>query len=346
MRLAKGSMDSATADKYYGKANICKNKLIELCDNNSDVLRLDKARISLRGVLSVDNVGKISVKPASVRNYNNNLSSGIGKAHYDTVHDIIDKCTDTEVASMWSTYENEIKYGGKPEEGEGAHARGKSIYIDMDIASKGSRIDKPYQVVFHEGAHVIDKISRNKIHTTGIFASHFSGAYKDGLFPQTIKDEVMAWVNRYDAEIKKAFKEHAGDVEWFYNNKYIRKFDYDNYKAGWDRAEDIIPKYKKELAYNAVEKELLKYDPLDVADLCDMVEGATSAKISCVAGHGKKYWADRTISGISDGLATEAFAEMTDSTMANSKSLELIKKHLPKSYDLYKEMVKEILDNG
>lgn len=60
MRLAKGCMDSDTADKYYGKANICKNKLIELCDNNSDVLRLDKARISLRGVLSVDNVGKIS----------------------------------------------------------------------------------------------------------------------------------------------------------------------------------------------------------------------------------------------------------------------------------------------
>ncbi len=63
MRLAKGSMDSDTADKYYGKANICKNKLIELCDNNSDVLRLDKARISLRGVLSVDNVGRLSIKP-------------------------------------------------------------------------------------------------------------------------------------------------------------------------------------------------------------------------------------------------------------------------------------------
>ena len=284
--------------------------------------------------------------PASVRNYNNNLSSGIGKAHYDTVHDIIDKCTDTEVASMWSTYENEIKYGGKPEEGKGAYARGKSIYIDMDIASKGSRIDKPYQVVFHEGAHVIDKVSRNKIHTTGIFASHFSGAYKDGLFPQTIKDEVMAWVNRYDAEIKKAFKKHAGDVEWFRSKGYISGWQYDYYKAGHLSASDVIPKYRKSMAYSAVEKELLNYDPLDVADLCDMVEGATSAKISVVAGHGKKYWADRTISGISDGLATEAFAEMTDSTMANSKSLELIKKHLPKSYDLYKEMVKEILNNG
>lgn len=67
MRLAKGSMDSDTADKYYGKANICKNKLIELCDNNSDVLRLDKARISLRGVLSVDNVGRLSITPQAIK---------------------------------------------------------------------------------------------------------------------------------------------------------------------------------------------------------------------------------------------------------------------------------------
>ena len=76
MRLAKGSMDSATADKYYGKANICKNKLIELCDNNSDVLRLDKARISLRGVLSVDNVGRLSITPQAIKDLkiNNNLT--------------------------------------------------------------------------------------------------------------------------------------------------------------------------------------------------------------------------------------------------------------------------------
>ena len=67
MRLAKGSMDSDTADKYYGKANICKNKLIELCDNNSDVLRLDKARISLRGVLSVDNMGRLSITPQAIK---------------------------------------------------------------------------------------------------------------------------------------------------------------------------------------------------------------------------------------------------------------------------------------
>ena len=209
--------------------------------------------------------------------------------------------------------------------------------------AKGRSIDKPYQVLFHECGHTIDSMSRDKLKTSGVFARHFSGAYKDGLFPQTIKDEVQEWVKRHEVSLKAAFKEHAGDVEWFRQQGYISDWMYKSYKDGIYTASDVIPKYRKSMAYSAVAKELRAYDAMAVADLCDMVEGATGAKISCVAGHGKKYWADRTIGGICDGLATEAFAEMTDSTMANKESLALIKKHLPRSYELYKEMVKEIL---
>ena len=89
MRLAKGCMDSDTADKYYGKANICKNKLIELCDNNSDVLRLDKARISLRGVLSVDNVGRLSITPQVIK------ESEI--SHTDTYNSIMNKINNYKI---------------------------------------------------------------------------------------------------------------------------------------------------------------------------------------------------------------------------------------------------------
>ena len=89
MRLAKGCMDSDTADKYYGKANICKNKLIELCDNNSDVLMLDKARISLRGVLSVDNVGRLSITPQAIK------ESEI--SHTDTYNSIMNKINNYKI---------------------------------------------------------------------------------------------------------------------------------------------------------------------------------------------------------------------------------------------------------
>ena len=316
------------------------------------MLRLDKARLSLRGILSVDNAGRLSIPPMTnnnanmghIRNYNNELSTKLGKEHFDKMHDIIEKCEDKELVKLWRAYEDSIKVGSTTK--CGAYAMGDTIYLHIDNVAKGGSIDRPYQVLFHECGHTIDTMARNKLNTTGVFARHFSGAYKDGLFPQTIKDEVQDWVKKYEVELKQAFKDHAGDVEWFRKQGYISDWRYDYYKDGYLSAKDVIPKYSKSMAYSAVTKELRGYDTIDVADLCDIVEGATNAKISCVAGHGAKYWKDRTIGGISDGLATEAFAEMTDSTFANKGSLELIKKHLPKSYELYKEMVKEILKNG
>ncbi len=65
MRLGNGCLDQTNAQKYFGRALQYKNRLIELCDNNPDVLRLDKARLSLRGILSVDNVGKLSIMPSA-----------------------------------------------------------------------------------------------------------------------------------------------------------------------------------------------------------------------------------------------------------------------------------------
>ena len=348
MRLGNGCLDQDSSKIYFERARQYKIKLIDLCDNNSDVLRLDKARLSLRGVLSVDNAGKITMpsnkNTGHIRNYNNELSSKYGKTHFDKMHDIIDKCNDSDVVGMWRLYEDSMKVGSTPS--SGAYASGRTIYLNIDNVAKGDSISRPYQVLFHEAGHTIDSMARNNLNTSGVFARHFSGAYKDGLFPKTIKEEVQDWVKRYELELKKSFKEHKGDVEWFYKQGYISDWRYDYYKNGHLSASDVIPKYRKSMAYSKVEKELRGYDKLDVADLCDIVEGATNGKISCVAGHGKKYWTDRTIGGISDGLATESFAEMTDSTMANSESLKLIKKHLPKSYELYKEMVKEIIKHG
>ena len=71
MRLGNGCLDQANADKYFARASQYKKKLIELCDNNADVLRYDKARMSLRGVLSVDNAGRLSIKPKTSVRANN-----------------------------------------------------------------------------------------------------------------------------------------------------------------------------------------------------------------------------------------------------------------------------------
>lgn len=70
MRMGNGCLDQQNAKMYFDRASQYKNKLIELCENNSDVLRLDKARLSLRSVLSVDNTGRLSIKPTTNKNAN------------------------------------------------------------------------------------------------------------------------------------------------------------------------------------------------------------------------------------------------------------------------------------
>lgn len=70
MRLGNGSLDQDNANMYFDRARQCKDKLFDLCDKNKDILRLDKQRLSLRGILSVDNKGKITIPGKHSEPYN------------------------------------------------------------------------------------------------------------------------------------------------------------------------------------------------------------------------------------------------------------------------------------
>ena len=314
-RLENGSLDTDNIAKYAEKRRQWTNEYNRLIANNADVLRADPARLKLYGINSKDlkPAIKATAKAGSIRNYSGELAKGFGNTHYDALHDIIDKSNNANLKAVWDKYENELMVGDAHKKG-GAYAMGKSLYLDIDKCAKGNSFDKPYQVVFHEAGHGIDSACRKLANESGVFASHFSGAYKGGVFPQTIKDEVMELVNAYDKQLKQEYKARG-------------------------------EKYYKVYAYKALENEIRAYSSYARADLSDILEGATGGKVQCGYGHGTKYWKDRTIGGISDGLATEAFAEMTDSTMANPESLELIKKYLPKSYNIYEKML-EVMLNG
>ena len=342
-RLEAGSLDADNVTKYAEKKQQWIGKYNKLIAENPDVLRADPARLRLYGITATNL--KPATKAVSIRNHAGELAKGLGKAHYDNIHDIIDKCSNTKLVSLWDKVEDEIRVGDAHRKG-GAYAMGKSIYLDIDKYAKGNSFDKPYQVLFHEAGHVIDSACRKYANVSGVFASHFSGAYKGGLFPKTIKEEAEDLVKALDKKLKQAFKDHAGDVEWFYKQGHISASLYDMYKRGIYGADSVIPKYRKAYAYSALQREIKAYNnPYAIADLSDILEGATGAKVQCGYGHGAKYWKDRTIGGIADGLATEAFAEMTDSTFANPESLDLIKKYLPRSYKIYEEML-EVLVNG
>ena len=314
-RLENGSIDADNIAKYADKRKQWTNEYNKLIANNTDILRAEPARLKLYGITTNDlkPAIKATKKAGSIRNYSGELARGFGSTHYDALHDIIDKSSNTNLRAVWDKYENELRVGDAHKKG-GAYAMGRSLYLDIDKCAKGNSFDRPYQVVFHEAGHGIDSACRTLASQSGVFASHFSGAYKGGLFPQTIKDEVQELVSAYDKKLKAEYKAR-GET------------------------------YRKAYAYKALENEIRAYNSYARADLSDILEGATGAKVQCGYGHGAKYWKDRTIGGISDGLATEAFAEMTDSTFANPESLELIKKYLPKSYKVYEEML-EVIING
>ena len=314
-RLENGSLDADNIAKYAEKRRQWTNEYNRLIANNADVLRADPARLKLYGINTNELKTAMEAvrKAGSIRNYSGELAKGFGNTHYDALHDIIDKSSNANLKAVWDKYENDLMVGDAHEEG-GAYAAGRALYLDIDNCAKGDSFSKPYQIVFHEAGHGIDSVCRKLVNESGVFANHFSGAYKGGLFPQTIKDEVMELVSAYDKQLKQEYKARG-------------------------------EKYYKVYAYKALEKEIRAYNSYARADLSDILEGATNGKVQCGYGHGKKYWQDMTIGGISAGLATEAFAEMTDSTMTNPESLELIKKYLPKSYKIYEKML-EVMLNG
>lgn len=277
-------------------------------------------------------------------NHDCEIAKKFSAEHYDAMHELVTNSSNQKLSAVWKKYESDIKVGDANYKGH-EHCMGDTIYLNGARDAKGNSWQAPYQVSFHEAGHAIDSLARKSVtDNTSIFARHYSAAYKNGLFPQTIKDEVDAIVKAKDKELKAAFKEHAGDVEWFKSKGFIDDWYYKMYKQGAYSAESIIPKYRKSYAYSAVQKEIkASGSMLAIADLSDIVEGATGAKIQCGFGHGAKYWKDRTWGGVSDGLATEAFAEMIDSTFACPESLETIQKWLPKSYDVFLEMIENLL---
>ena len=263
--------------------------------------------------------------------YDCEVAKKFGKDHYDAMHQLVVDNVNTPAVDVWKKYEADVSVGDAHHRG-GAYAISDQVYLDIDKVAKGDRIGAPYQTAFHEIGHAIDSLARYNVKGGSWYARHYSSAYKDGLFPQTIKDEVQELINAKAVILKQEFKDHAGDIDWFREHGYVYRW------------ETKIPKYSKSFAYKALENEIKNSGSmLAWGDLSDMLEGATGAKIQCGVGHGATYWKDRTREGVADGLATEAFAEMMDSTFANPESLAMIQKYLPKSYGVFLEMLEDLL---
>jgi hypothetical protein len=73
---------------------------------------------------------------------------------------------------------------------------------------------------------------------------------------------------------------------------------------------------------------------------------ATYGKIRTNMGHCVSYCEKHKTQDTNNGLATEAFAEMIDATIASKKSLDSIINYFPESYKIFKQMIEEVLKSG
>ncbi|MDY4522917.1 MAG: hypothetical protein SPD80_04925 [Atopobium sp.] len=82
--------------------------------------------------------------------------------------------------------------------------------------------------------------------------------------------------------------------------------------------------------------------PTAMGGISDIINGATNG--TCCEDkygfpvHRKSYWKR---SGEAK-LSTETFAHFYETTMSNPEVLETLKRYLPKSYDVFKEILKEV----
>lgn len=281
------------------------------------------------------------------RDYNSHLALKLGKEHYDKITDLVEQCENNNIIKFWKKYHEKIVISETNFKGL-AYSEGisGSIHFDINKDSNGNDWFSPYKTFFHEGGHNID---RNLYtfgmgeYTTGVFGWGYSTNYKNGLFPKTINEEVTQLVNEINKKLKEEFETNKKNPEWLLENYLISEYTYRRIKEYGASFDYYVPeKWSKEFAYQKLEKETRNLMPKSRIDLRDILMGATYGKIG--SGHKQKYWKDGNLGqGINENLAAEAFTEIFSSIIVQPESLEAIKKYLPKSYNIFEEMIENLV---
>lgn len=246
------------------------------------------------------------------RDYETSLGKKIPKADFDAIMDLVDNSKNKNAQKLWDKLYSRVNVADSYSY-RGAYADYyMNVYFNINDVRRGKSFKKPYNTIFHEFGHAIDRMCS--------ISGFFSAKYKDNLFTKTIKKEVDNIVKAKQDELKERYLD-------------IKNIDKDVYKSLTNKA----------AAYKEVEKYFRKnLEMIELGDFSDMLEGATVGKIQCGIGHGKNYWNQRK----EDGLATEAFAEMLRANFAGEESLKIIQKYLPESYKVFEEILEELAENG
>lgn len=265
------------------------------------------------------------------RDYDSDLCKGLGKEHYDNIHDKLDNCGDEDFIRVWNANEKDIRVADASS-GKN-YANDKGIYINEEKDAKGNAAKEPYQSTIHESAHRIDRLNADKGSGEG---NHFSSTYQDGAFLDAISSDVKNLIDDREKIILKAIEDHPGDWKWLYSNNYIDAWAYDLAKMGGE------VKYERRWAENLLVKEIKSLPKKTQSSLSDIVEGATMGRVIVLGGHKQTYWKDHLFKGINEGLATETNSHFAETIGANHEAYNYLKKWMPKTNDIWHEMMKAL----
>jgi len=312
-------------------------ELKAVTDDKNTIKAIDSKLRVLRGKIKDTKDWKIDTVPVIkqvkkievVRNTSGELYTKFGEKHYDNLQKIVNESDDLE-KQLWIKAEDRLQIAEAKSRKNGAYySRLEGITVNIEKKSLKSEHSKPYQTIFHEFGHNIDWLVNGK-------KSEFSTDYQDGIFEKTIRKDFANKLAKYKDDMKEHFKVYEKDFDKLHELNYITKNQVGYLKESINKISDffnsrtLIKKISEDIRYMGVEA---------TPCLSDMVEGASGGKIYAGFGHGEKYWKKK------GSLSAEAFAEMFElSITKDTKQLEAIKSFFPESYEIYKQMVKEMTD--
>lgn len=122
---------------------------------------------------------------------------------------------------------------------------------------------------------------------------------------------------------------HLGDTVKYEVNEHINRI---KRQYGFTRKEVAADVFIDEVKYK------YGYDYRNLAALSDIVEGGNIGKAYPFgAGHGLSYWRTR-------GNSKETFANIIAADVSNPVAIKIIKDYLPKTYELYQDIIKKELN--
>lgn len=239
-------------------------------------------------------------------------------------------------------------------------------FTNESEAFEGNNYDSEYNTYFHEYSHDID-------HAIG-FTDEYGEEFADSIMNEAVNniaesiqmDEYFDMISavqdtdlgvgmeRYVRdiirekdpdewkEIRSEFREKAQDYQ------YLKEM-YRKYSNPLQAFESIDTDERKEIVKNFCEKVKDSYTMRERGDISDMYEAVTfryaSISYPFGCGHGGDYYRkfdfDKNMYvARKEAVSHEGFAEMLSATICRNNSLDTIKEHFPKSYDLFRSKIR------